>query len=170
MEWYTWQLDSSVRTCNRACSIYCLFGLIPLTYACSLIRDFIFEGYAFKLRWSILSEFRFKHLQLCWFADPGSDSESYAESEESMVGGGTLKDLRKPVESPGFLLQCKPAFRNFTLVDAILTYVYHPLPLPPTGLPEDIAGLNAGFVAWLFSTGIDTNIAEDIARLDAWSC
>ena len=147
-----------------------MFHLLLVYCACSLIRDFIFEGHAFKLRWSIESEFRFKHLQLCMFADPGSDSESCSESEESMVGGCTLKDLRTPVESPGFLLQCKPAFRNFTLVDAILTYVYHPLPLPPTGLPEDIAGLGADFVAWLVSTGIDTNIAEDIARLDAWSC
>ena len=138
MEWYTWQLDSSVRTCNRACSIHCLCGLIPLTYACSLIRDFIFQGYAAKVRWSILSRWRFRHLRVLWLAGPlESVSESNSEDEEGMVVRGTLLDFRKCVESPGFILQCKAAFPYFTLLDAVMTYLYHPMPCQLRCLPED---------------------------------
>ena len=170
MEWYTWQLDSSVRTCNRACSIHCLCGLIPLTYACSLIRDFIFQGYAAKVRWSILSRWRFRHLRVCWLAGPlesVSESESNSEDEEGMVVRGTLLDLRKPVESPGFILQCKPAFRYFTLLDAVMTYLYHPLPLPPRCLPEDcqtiLGSVESGMKqASSLLAGLDTNIAAAV--------
>ena len=142
---YSWHLDSSVRTCNRACSI-------PLIYACSLIKYFIFQGYAAKVRWR-LSGWRFKHLWVLWLAGPlESVSESNSEDEEGMVVRGTLLDLRKCVESPGFILQCKAAFPYFTLLDAVITYLYHPMPCPPRCLPEDcpiimLAGLNASSAA-----------------------
>ena len=79
-------------------------------------------------------------------------SESNSEDEEGMVVRGTLLDLRKCVESPGFILQCKAAFPYFTLLDAVITYLYHPMPCPPRCLPEDcpiimLAGLNASSAA-----------------------
>ena len=139
MEWYTWHLDTSVRTCNRACSIHCLCGLIRLTHACCLIRDFIFQGYAAKLRWSILSQFRFKVLQVSWLACP---MEGWLESDSDVSADWgvrpSLRTLRYVfVESPGFKLQCKAAFPHFCLLDAVTTYLYHPMPCPPRCLPED---------------------------------
>ena len=64
-------------------------------------------------------------------------SESNSEDEEGMVVRSTLLDLRKRVESPGFILQCKAAFPYFTLLDEVITYLYHPMPCPPRCLPED---------------------------------
>ena len=140
MEWYTWRLDSSVRTCNRACFIHCLCGLIRLPQACCLIRDFIFQGYAAKLRWSILSQFRFKVLQVSWLACPMECwLEPYHRAiSEDWVVRPSLRTLREVhVESPGFLLQCKATFAYFRLLDAVTTYLYHPMPCPPRCLPED---------------------------------
>ena len=139
MELYTWRLDSSVRTCNRACFIHCLCGLIRLPQACCLIRDFIFQGYAAKLRWSILTKFRFKVLQVSWLACP---MEGWLESDSDFAADWvvrpSLRTLRYVfVESPGFKLQCKAAFPYFSLLDAVTTYLYHPMPCPPRCLPED---------------------------------
>ena len=140
LEWYTWRLDSSVRTCNRACSIHCLRGLIPLRQACCLIRDCFFEGYAAKLRWSILSQFRFKFVQVSWLScimDCWLEPDHGVAAEDWVVRR-SLRILREVlVESPGFLLQCKPAFPYFRLLDAVTTYLYHPMPCPPRCLPED---------------------------------
>ena len=90
---------------------------------------------------------------MLWLAGPlESVSESNSKDEEGMVVRGTLSDLRKCVASPGFILQCKAAFPYFTLLDAVITFLYHPMPCLPRCLPEDcpiimLAGLNASSAA-----------------------